>query len=124
MNLRNRVQLIGNLGASPKIREFESGKKMARFSVATNSLEKRNGKFEKTVNWYNVTAWGKSAEIAEQKLSKGSEVIIEGKLVSNTYTDGDGNLRKVYEILAESLLYRNIKSAIAKLESSENKTRA
>lgn len=124
MNLKNRVQLIGNLGAAPKIKELKEGRKMARFSVATNSVEKRNGKFEKTVNWYNVTAWGKTAEIVEQKLSKGSEVIIEGKLVSNSYTDLNGNVRKFYEVLAESLLYRNIKTAIAKAESSENKTRA
>lgn len=124
MNLKNRVQLIGNLGAAPKIKELKEGGKMARFSVATNSVEKRNGKFEKTVNWYNVTAWGKTAEIVEQKLSKGSEVIIEGKLVSNSYTDLNGNVRKFYEVLAESLLYRNIKTAIAKAENSENKTRA
>ncbi len=124
MDLRNRVQLIGNLGATPKIREFESGKKMARFSIATNSLVKKDGKFEKRVEWYNVTAWGHPAELAEQNLQKGSEVIIEGKLVSNTYSDKDGHTHKISEVLAESLLYRNIKSAISKAEIAKNQTRA
>ena len=124
MNLRNRVQLIGNLGAEPTVREFESGKKMARFSVATNAVVKKDGKFEKVVNWYNVTAWGITAEVAEKNLVKGTEVIIEGKLISNTYNDKDGNLRKMSEVLVESLLYRNIKNAIADAKLIDGKARA
>ena len=47
MNLRNRVQLIGNVGSEPLIKEFNSGKKMARFSVATDDVKKVNGEFVK-----------------------------------------------------------------------------
>jgi len=118
MNLRNRVQLIGNLGSDPKVKEFESGKKMARFSVATTDVIKKDGKFEKAVCWHNVTAWGNNAEIAEKNLVTGTEVIIEGHLVSNQYNDKSGNPRKISEIIAESLLYRNIKHAISKNSNS------
>jgi single-strand DNA-binding protein len=124
MNLRNRVQLIGNLGADPKVREFESGSKMARFSVATNEVIKKEGKFEKIVNWYNVTTWGNVAEIAEKYLVTGTEVIVEGRLVSNSFNDKSGNPRKISEILAESLLYRNIKHAVSKNSIDEDQARA
>jgi len=124
MNLRNRVQLIGNLGADPKVREFESGSKMARFSVATNEVIKKEGKYEKIVNWYNVTAWGNVAEIAEKYLVTGTEVIVEGRLVSNSFNDKSDNPRKISEVLAESLLYRNIKHAVSKNGIDEDKARA
>lgn len=124
MNLRNRVQLIGNLGADPKVREFESGKKMARFSVATTDVIKKDGKFEKSVCWHNVTAWGNVADIAEKHLVTGTEVIIEGRLVSDSYTDKSGNPRKISEILAESLLYRNIKSVVSKSNIDNGQVRA
>ncbi len=124
MNLRNRVQLIGNLGADPKVREFESGKKMARFSVATTDVIKKDGKFEKSVCWHNVTAWGNVADIAEKYLVTGTEVIIEGRLVSDSYTDKSGNPRKISEILAESLLYRNIKSVVSKSNVDNGQVRA
>lgn len=124
MNLRNRVQLIGNLGADPKVREFESGKKMARFSVATTDVIKKDGKFEKSVSWHNVTAWGNNAEIVEKNLFTGTEVIIEGRLVSSQFNDRSGNPRKISEIIAESLLYRNIKHAVSKNSSDESQARA
>jgi single-strand DNA-binding protein len=124
MNLRNRVQLIGNLGADPKVREFESGKKMARFSVATTNIVKREGKFEKTVCWHNVTAWGNNAQIAESHLVSGTEVIIEGTLINSEFKDKSGNPRKISEILAESLLYRNIKHVVSKNSIDEGQERA
>jgi single-strand DNA-binding protein len=80
--LRNKVQLIGNLGATPEIKTLDSGKKMARFSIATNE-NYRNAKGEKVTEtqWHNVVAWGKVADIAEKYLTKGKEVVIEGKLI-------------------------------------------
>ena len=97
--LKNKVQLIGNLGNNPEIRTIEGGKKMARFSVATNETY-RTAKGEKVTEtqWHNLIAWGKVAEIAEQFLSKGSEVAIEGKLINRNYTDKDGIKRYVTEI--------------------------
>src|SRR5690349_5012826 len=85
--LKNKVQLIGNLGSNPEIRTLDGGKKMARFSVATNETY-RSAKGEKVTEtqWHNLVAWGKVAEIAEQFLVKGSEVAIEGKLINRNYT--------------------------------------
>jgi single-strand DNA-binding protein len=103
--LKNKVQLIGNLGNNPEIRTTDAGKKMARFSVATNETY-RTAKGEKVTEtqWHNLIAWGKVADIAEQYLCKGSEVAIEGKLVNRNYTDKDGNKRYVTEIQVNEVL--------------------
>ncbi|RYD70204.1 MAG: single-stranded DNA-binding protein, partial [Sphingobacteriales bacterium] len=90
--LKNKVQLIGNLGNAPEIRTLESGKKLARFSVATNeTYVNAQGEKVKETQWHNLVAWGKVAEIVEKYLTKGSEVVIEGKLVNGHYTDKEGN---------------------------------
>ncbi|MGB0886492.1 MAG: single-stranded DNA-binding protein [Vicingaceae bacterium] len=104
-NLKNRVQLIGNLGMSPEIKNLESGKKLAKFSIATNESY-RNAKGDKIedTQWHNVVAWGKTAEIIEKYLQKGSEVALEGKLTSRSYDDKDGNKRYVTEIIASEIL--------------------
>ena len=123
MNLRNRVQLIGNVGSEPLIKEFNSGKKMARFSVATDDVKKVNGEFVKNTQWHNVTAWNKYADIAQENISVGTEVVIQGRVINNEYRDKQGNLRKVSEIIAESLMYRNISQRINE-NTSEDKQRA
>jgi single-strand DNA-binding protein len=123
MNLRNRVQLIGNLGTNPQVRDFENGKKMARFTVATSDIYKKDGKFVKSTQWHNVIAWGKTAEIAEKNLKIGAEVVIEGCLLNNKFEDREGKTKHISEILAESVMFRNIKNAIEsnKLKSSEKR---
>ncbi len=104
MNLRNRVQLIGNLGANPIVRELESGLKVAQFSIATTDVYKRNGKYEKDTIWHKIVAWGKLADIAEKNLSIGSEVVIDGKIQNRTYNSSTGEKRYVTEIIANSML--------------------
>jgi single-strand DNA-binding protein len=103
--LRNKVQLIGNLGNNPEIITLESGKKLAKFSLATNETYK-NASGEKVTNtdWHNLIAWNKTAEIAEQYLEKGREIAIEGKLTSRSYDDKDGNKRYVTEVVVNELL--------------------
>ncbi|THV60939.1 single-stranded DNA-binding protein [Flagellimonas alvinocaridis] len=104
-SLRNKVQLIGNLGNDPEIITMENGNKLAKFSVATNESYK-NGDGEKVTDtqWHNVVAWGKMAEIAESYLVKGKEVIIEGKLMSRAYETKEGEKRYVTEIKCNELL--------------------
>ena len=103
--LKNKVQLIGNLGNNPEIRTTESGKKLARFSVATNETY-RSAKGDKVVEtqWHNLVAWGKVAEIAEQLLTKGSEVAIEGKLINRNYTSKEGNKHYITEVQVNEIL--------------------
>src|SRR5699024_3278056 len=65
--LRNHVQLIGNLGHEPNIKTTESGRKMARFTLATNLYYKTaKGEQKQETNWHNIVAWGRTAEIVEQ----------------------------------------------------------
>ena len=103
--LKNKVQLIGNLGNAPDIRTTENGKKWARFSMATNETY-RNAKGEKVTEtqWHNLVAWGKVAEIVEKYIGKGREVVIEGKLVNRSYTDKDGVKKYITEIQVNELL--------------------
>jgi single-strand DNA-binding protein len=104
-SFRNHVQLIGNIGDEPKTTDLESGKKVCRFPLATNEHYK-NAKGEKVqdTDWHNIVAWGKTAEIIEKYVSKGSEIGIIGKLKTRTYEGHDGNQRYVTEIVADEIL--------------------
>ena len=103
--LKNKVQLIGNLGNAPEIKNTQSGKKLARFSIATNEVY-RNAKGEKVkeTTWHSLVAWGKIADIVEKYLNKGSEVAIEGKLISRSYTDKEGTKKFITEVEVNELL--------------------
>lgn len=111
-SLKNKVQLIGHLGAAPEIKNTETGKKLARFSVATNeTFRNANGEKVKETTWHNLVAWGKVADIAEKFLNKGSEVAIEGKLVNRSYTDKDGNKKYISEVMVNDMLMLGSKVA-------------
>ncbi len=103
--LKNNVQLIGRLGNDPQVRSFESGKKMATFSMATNEVYYNNkGEKVEDTQWHNVVAWGKKVDIIEEYLKKGSEVAVQGKLVNRKY-EHEGITKYVTEIsLAEMLM--------------------
>lgn len=103
--IKNKVQLIGNLGQAPDVKTVGDGKKVANLSLATSENYK-NTKGEKVseTQWHSVIAWGKLAEIAEKYLVKGTEVAIEGKLVNRNYTDKQGIKRYVTEVQASELL--------------------
>ncbi len=103
--LRNKVQLIGNLGMNPEVKEFDGGKKVAKFTMATNETYK-NQKGEKVqeTQWHNIVAWGKTAELMETLLAKGKEVMIEGKITSRSYEEKEGNKRYITEVVAQEFL--------------------
>jgi single-strand DNA-binding protein len=103
--LKNKVQLIGNLGNNPDVRTTEKGKKLARFSVATNESY-RNAQGEKVTEtqWHTLVAWGKTAELAEKYLTKGKEIAIDGKLVTRSYTDKEGHKRNITEVQVNEIL--------------------
>jgi single-strand DNA-binding protein len=103
--LRNKVQLIGNLGKDPEIVNLESGKTLAKFSIATNESYK-NAQGEKVTDtqWHNIVAWGKTAEIVEKYVGKGKEVAIEGKLTTRSWEDKDGMKRYITEVVCSELL--------------------
>jgi len=104
-NLRNKVQLIGNLGQAPEIISFDSGKKLAKWTMATNETH-RNAEGEKVTDtqWHNVVAWGNLAGIVEQYTQKGQEIAVEGKIVNRSYETKEGEKRFVTEIQASDIL--------------------
>lgn len=109
--LRNKVQLIGNLGNDPEIINLESGKKLAKFSIATNETYKNaHGEKVTDTQWHNLVAWNKTADIIEQYVTKGKEIAIEGKLTSRSYEDADGIKRYVTEVVVNELLFLGNKS--------------
>ncbi len=103
--LKNKVQLIGNLGQDPEVVNLDSGSKLAKFSIATNETY-RNTKGEKVTDtqWHNVVVWGKLAEVVEKFLNKGSEVAVEGKLIHRSYETKEGEKRFISEIKCNELL--------------------
>jgi len=110
--LKNRVQLIGNLGAPPEVKTITNGRKMARFSMATNeSYLNANGEKTEETQWHLIVAWGKAAEIVEKYLDKGSEVAIDGKLVSRNYVDKDGAKKYITEVELNEVLLLGSKSS-------------
>jgi single-strand DNA-binding protein len=103
--LKNRVQLIGNLGMNPEIITLESGKKLAKMTIATNEdYTNQKGEKVKETQWHNVSAWGKQADIIEKYLTKGKQVCIEGKLNNRNYTDKEGVKRYITEIICNEVL--------------------
>lgn len=103
--LRNKVQLIGNLGHAPEIKTFNEGRKMAKFSIATNgNYRTGTGEWVKDTQWHTIIAWGKTAEIVEKYLDKGAEVAVEGKLVNRSYTDKNGDKRNTTEVVVSEIL--------------------
>ncbi len=103
--LRNKVQLIGHLGQDPEIINLDSGKMLAKFSVATNEVYRdANGEKVTDTQWHNIVAWGKTAEIVAQYLGKGNEVAVEGKLVHRSYESKEGEKRYITEIRCNELL--------------------
>ena len=103
--LKNKVQLLGNLGGEPEVITLESGKKLVKFAIATNETY-RNAKGEKVTDtqWHNVIAWNKTAEVIEKYLQKGSEVMIEGKLTSRSYETKEGEKRYITEVVCNEIL--------------------
>lgn len=110
--LKNKVQLIGNLGLKPEVKNTENGKKLAIFSIATNETYRNsNGDKVTETQWHRVVAWGKMAEIAEKYLDKGKEIAIEGRLVHRSYIDKDGTKKYITEIQINEMLLLGAKRA-------------
>ncbi len=103
--LKNKVQLIGNLGMDPEIKILEGEKKLAKMSIATNeSYKNAQGELVKETQWHNLIAWGKTAEIFERHIKKGREIAVEGKLINRNFIDKEGLKRYVTEIQVNEVL--------------------
>jgi len=106
--LKNRVQLIGRLGQDPEVKTLETGKKVARFSIATsdNYVGKDGNKVTET-QWHHLVVWGPLTTICEKYLKKGREIAVEGKLAYRNWNDKDGMAHNSTEIVVNELLLLN-----------------
>jgi single-strand DNA-binding protein len=100
----NKAIIVGRLGKDPEIRSFESGSKVASFSVATSETYKPKGSDEKKefIEWHQVLCWNSLAGIAEKYLKKGDMVYIEGKIRTRSW-EKDGITRYTTEIVTEEM---------------------
>lgn len=98
-NLRNKVSMIGRIGAKPEIKSLTGGYQVTRFSIAINERKKNKaGEWEDATQWHSLTAWGKLAESIANNTDKGSEIAIEGKLVNKNYETKEGEKRYSTEV--------------------------
>lgn len=103
-NLKNRVNLIGNLGMDPEIKKLENGSSLAKFSLATSdSYKNKDGEKVKETQWHNLVAWGNTAQFAEKYLKKGQEIAVEGKLTHRTYENSEGEKQYITEVVVNEI---------------------
>lgn len=113
--LKNKVQLIGRLGAKAELKMLDGGKSVARVSLATHeSYKNAQGEKVDDTTWHNLVAWGKTAEILHKYTDKGSEIAVEGKLTNRVYTGKDGAKKYVTEIQVNEILLMGDKSPAMK----------
>ena len=104
-SLRNRVILIGRLGAKPETKTLANGCLMARFSIAiTETYKNEQGQRINETHWHDLVAWGKAADIAARFLEKGKEIAIEGKLLTRQYLDKEGHKQYITEVVVHDML--------------------
>src|ERR1700684_945367 len=103
MNL-NRVIILGRVTADPQLRNTSGGQSVTTLGVATNrTWTDKQGAKQEEVEFHNVVIWGKQAEVAATFLTKGSLVMIEGRLATRSWDDKDGITRKTTEIVCENM---------------------
>ncbi len=90
----NKIIVIGHLGRDPEMRYTPNGDSITSFSVASSRRYRtREGEQREETEWFNVSAFGRLADICNQYLTKGQQVYVEGRLRSRSYTDRDGQSR-------------------------------
>ena len=106
----NKVMLIGNVGKDPEVRYLDGNNpnsgttKVAQFTLATTERYRdRNGELRENTEWHNIVAWRNSADVAEKFIRKGTQVYIEGKLRTRSWTDQSGNKRFTTEVAVDNL---------------------
>lgn len=104
----NRIILQGRLGADPELRTTNTGTEVATVNIAVDR-DKKSQDGERKADWITVVAWRKSAEFLTRYFTKGSTVIVEGRLQMRSYTDRDGNKRSAAEVIADSIYFGDSK---------------
>lgn len=102
----NKVLIVGNLTRDPELKALPSGAKVASFSVATNRVWKdQNGQRQEAADYHNIVVFGRQAETSAQYLSKGAQVLIEGRLQTRSWDGQDGKKQYRTEIVADRVQF-------------------
>ena len=106
----NKVMLIGNVGKDPEVRYLEgsgqngAARKVAQFTLATTERYRdRNGETRENTEWHNIVAWGQPADVVERFVKKGTQLYIEGRLRTRSWTDANGVKKYTTEINVDTL---------------------
>ena len=107
----NKVILTGNLARDPEVRYTQSGKAVASFAIAVSRTWKRSTdtQQQQTTDFINIFAWEKSTEFCGKYLTKGSRILVEGRLQTRTYDAQDGSKRYITEVVSENIEFAGAK---------------
>lgn len=116
----NKVMIIGYLGRDPEMRYTPAGRPVTSFSVATTrGWTNSNGERREETEWFNVVAWGNLAEICKQRLRKGHQVYIEGRLQTRGWEDAEGKKHFRTELVAQEMIILGGRPQNLELEQPE-----
>lgn len=100
----NKVILIGNVGKDPEVRYLNNDTAVASFSLATSeSYKDKNDEWQTKTEWHNIVTWRNTAKYVENRVKKGMQIFVEGKLTTRSWDDKEGNKRYTTEVVANSL---------------------
>jgi len=106
----NRIILMGRLVRDPELRHTQSGTAVASFTLAVDrDFKDRNG--EKETDFVDIVAWRHTGEFVSKYFSKGRMAVVEGRLQMRDWTDKEGNKRRAYEVIAESVYFGDSRRA-------------
>ena len=119
----NKAVIVGNLTRDPETRNLPSGQSVASFSIATNRVwNDQSGNRQEAVEFHNIVAFGKLADICSNYLSKGRLVLIEGRIQTRSWQGQDGNKKYRTEIVAENMQMGPRTNSTASQTSPQEKT--
>ncbi len=108
----NKVMIIGRVTKDPEVRTLQTGQSVATFSVATNrQWTDAQGTKQEKVEFHNIVAWRKLAEIIQQYVKKGSKIYIEGRLETRSWDDPSGQKKYRTEIVTDNMIMLDSKGA-------------
>jgi len=112
MSTFQKITIVGNLGDNPITHHFDGGGQITRFSVATTEhwKDKTTGERKELTEWHRVIANGKTGELCEKYLHKGSKVLIEGKLRTRKWKNDTGVEQYTTEVIAREVVFMSPKS--------------
>jgi single-strand DNA-binding protein len=99
----NSITLVGNLTRDPEIRFTATGRAVASFGIAVGRRYQVNGEWQEQTSYFNVTAWGQLGENAAATFTKGTRVVVTGRLEQHEYTSREGEKRTAIDVIADEL---------------------